>query len=224
MLEILGSEEFWEIASRVSTTVAALAALAAAIIAVFQLRQARKTRLERAKPHVVAVPDPDRSHGRDCVLLIKNYGPTTATDLRIVSGIVVNQPVPGGFDGGFELQLQTNVLAPGQQIAQHLNDVSVDDPDDWEMPISVSFRDWRGEKHELSYGVRRRTLAFTGSEDMLRAVSEKLTDLTEVLRGWGAADKRALRVESRQPPPGFFEHPADWPIPEPPEADGRREG
>ena len=65
-------------------------AVAAAIFAWFQVREVRRTREEKARPHVAVYFE---SNGRLLFLVVKNFGTTTARDVRLL----LDKPIKQSF-------------------------------------------------------------------------------------------------------------------------------
>lgn len=58
-------------------------ALGAALVAVRQVKEARRLRSEQAQPYVAVYADPSPSSPKNIDLVIKNFGSTAATDVRV---------------------------------------------------------------------------------------------------------------------------------------------
>ena len=218
--------EWPSIVEALSTLVAAVAAVVAVSYAIRQFQlgalarmdaraadlQASRERLraerlhrESKQPYVVASPMPELSRGRDLVLLIKNYGPTAAHDLRVtfpgrrVVRTVARQDYSMGYGWRDALALATTTLAPGQGIIEPAALVSNGDARDEFVTteISVNYRDALGEEHENRYSL-------TYSEAVRMPPSETaaaIDAVTQTLKKWSSG--QAMRVEMHK---SWLEH------------------
>lgn len=210
----------WAILASVSAAATALATILALAYAGGQYRRARgaqwearsaageaekaRARAERLhekslQPYVVVTPVPERTHGRDLVVQVQNYGPTAAHDVRVnFPNQRVAVSVHRNDDGGVRIQqdliLATTVLAPGQTITEAAMLLEDHRAEILSTDICVTYRDSQGAQLENRYSVTF-TAATRFSPDPL---TSSVQDIAHTLqRVTSLNDQRSVTIETR---------------------------
>jgi hypothetical protein len=129
--------------------VTAAVATAAAIIGGYQLSEARRLRKEQTQPYVVVFADEIDGDPQNIDLVIRNFGSTAATDVRVTFSEPLHSAVLGPQYSPVKVPRAFPVLVPGQEwrtfwdfMPRRLE--AGDLPSKYS--ASVSFKDGRGKE------------------------------------------------------------------------------
>jgi hypothetical protein len=174
----------WQAISSIGTLVVAVVAAA---IALTQVQQARRLRIEQARPYVAAYLERADAHTMD--LVIKNFGLTTARDVRLKS----DRPLRMRWDQDsetLELFESLPVLVPGQEW-RTMWDINGHRIEDDELPyeLTVMTNDSRGKRlpdEKFTLDTRPHLGSFIKDEKGLHEIAESLLKIERSVSRWGA--------------------------------------
>ncbi|MFG3419990.1 hypothetical protein [Micromonospora sp. NPDC048063] len=175
-------------------------ATVAGFIAYHQVKEAKRLRQEQAQPYVVAYMEPSQADQQIIDLVVKNFGTTAATDVRIQASPGLMRS--GGSSGEVEnvkLFDCLPVLVPQQEWRifwdSGLSRKDTHLPDEYE--VTVSYKDSRGNKLDdtkavLDWGVYKSRLwvQVYGAHDTAKA----LRDMRDVFKSWAEGRSGGLSV------------------------------
>ncbi|MFI4977725.1 MAG: hypothetical protein ACHQC8_03470 [Solirubrobacterales bacterium] len=165
-------------------------ALGAALVAGWQLKEARTLRIERAQPYVAIFAEPSAAASWVFDLVIKNFGRTPATDVRVkIEPRLTRAGSNNGVGEVVELPDVIPILVPGQEW-RTLWDTQIARKDS-ALPsshsASVRFSDAHGKrKYSFDFGLdwdsaaRRDVVDVHGLHDAAKA----LRGIDATLKAW----------------------------------------
>ena len=197
---------------------ALLATLFAAVIAYRQLRLARDVRLKQAQPSVVAFEAFNAAHVEVIELVIRNFGPTPAYDVRLSSDPVMRRT--GDTAAQVEdvwLPEVIPMLAPGQEwrtVWDFAPDRLVNGTLDKRHKVTLTYSDWRGNALSsraildwAAYDDRHYAETFTvhNVAKTLRDIDKRLVNMNQLVArqasktGARDGDSESAELESKIP-------------------------
>lgn len=170
-------------------------ALVAAAVAGWQVKEGRRLRLEQAQPYVAVYAEPSAAASWVFDIVVKNFGRTPATDIRLtIDPEVTRAGRAEGVGEVIKLPEVIPTLVPGQEW-RTLWDSQIDRRDSG-LPSShlaqVRFRDAIG-KHEFSFkfGLDWDAVTFRDVVDVrgLHDAAKALQEINGTLKGWKAPER-----------------------------------
>ena len=177
-------------------------AVIAGVIALSQLRLARRLRKEQAQPYVVAYMDRTPGHDRLVDLVVRNFGTTVASDIRLQIAPLPRRAVQGAGTENVWLPEGIPALVPGQEWRtwwdfttqrfqtdlpdRHDALVTYRDSQRRGLPVTPSVLDWaayRGRLSVTTYGPHE--------------VAEALREIEKTLDRWQESIHGGLAVSVR---------------------------
>jgi hypothetical protein len=198
----------------VTALVAGFAAKFAYGAAKDQLGEAQRLRIEQAQPYVVVFLDQSGGASpQNFDLVVKNFGATAATDVRVrmapapISVVLTDAPDPQAHEfADIEIPEVIPVLVPGQEwrtfwdaTVDRLGKLKEVEPFEDKYDVTVSFSD---SKHQLSaeysYVLDWKTIYATGfvNKSGIHDIAEAAEKISRVLSD-ARGNQNAIRIESR---------------------------
>ena len=205
-VDFLGwSADQWAVAESVATAVGVLGVAGSLVFAALQVRMSRQAAVEQAFPAVIVTPIAELSDGRQACLLIRNYGPTIAHDIRVTfpdervltDDHSTNERRGAPTTGGRELRLPVTALAPGQEVSEWVTFMSNQDSRGVRSAtVEVTYLDWQKKRHEHRYRISHGPTSLWGNRAGLSDAVSELREIRRTLDRWSAPDRRSLTVET----------------------------
>ncbi len=188
--------------SALAAWVTAGVALAAGMVAARQLGEARRLRLEQAQPYVAVYMESSAAEPHFIDLVMKNFGTTAATDVRLKVVPALQRTVQGGAPEDVWLPECIPVLVPGQEwrtwwdfgperaetdLPQRYEaSVSYKDAHHRALPTTPAVLDWG------AYLGRRWVSVYT-----MHDAAKALREMSKTLRKWQESPSGGLAVFTR---------------------------
>jgi hypothetical protein len=195
----------WHVTPDAWTAMATWAAVCtagiAATVAFRQLAEARQLRREQAQPYVAVFAEPTAAGPTTIDLVIKNFGTTAATDVRVRFSEPLESAALRPDHSPISVPESIPVLVPGQEWRTFWDTTHARDPAS-DLPMrytaEVAFKDSRGvDVHPYIFEIDWRTLVDRGFVTIYNEhdAATALRDISRVLSSW--KDAGALSVLTR---------------------------
>jgi hypothetical protein len=185
----------------IATWAAVCVAAGAATVAIRQLAEARELRREQAQPYVAVFAEPTAAGPTTIDLVIKNFGKTAATDVRVTFKDALESAALRPEYSPITVPEAIPVLVPGQEWRTFWDTTQARAPAS-ELPTrytaEVRFKDSRGaEIHPYKFEIDWRTLVDRGFVTVYTEhhAAQAMREISQLLSSW--KDAGALSVVSR---------------------------
>jgi hypothetical protein len=186
----------WHVTPDAWTAMATWAAVCigviAAVVALRQLGEARESRRVQAQPYVAVFAEPTAAGPTTIDLVIKNFGKTPATDVRVKFSAPLESAVLAPEHSPISVPETIPVLVPGQEWRTFWDTTIARDPAK-DLPTGytaqVAFKDSRGaEIDPYTFEIDLRTLVDRGYVTVYTEhhAAEALRDISKLLASWNA--------------------------------------